>query len=90
MRVGGWVGGWAGSWTQWWTDKCLAQNPVLRISQSALHFTPWQTCLIWHHLDFSVKHPATLQLMHKTIRTQISTYVYNQVHIYTAEWTGVM
>ena len=36
---------------------------VLKIAQSALHFTPWQTCSIKYYLNFPGKHPATLQLM---------------------------
>ena len=33
---------------------------VFRIAQSAIHFTPWQTCLIEHHLGFSGKHLTSL------------------------------
>ena len=36
---------------------------VLGIFQSALHFTSWLTCSIHHHLDFTGKNPATLQLI---------------------------
>ena len=38
--------------------------PILRTVQSAVHFTP-VTCSIKHHLSFSRKNPAMLQLMHK-------------------------
>ena len=31
----------------------IAQYLILEITQSALHFTPWQTCSIEHHLGFS-------------------------------------
>ena len=34
-------------------------------TQSALHFTPWQTCSFRHQLDFSGKHSAITQLLHK-------------------------
>ena len=34
-----------------------------KIAQSDLHFTPWETCPIKHHLGFSGKNPATLLLM---------------------------
>ena len=30
-----------------------------------LHFIPWQTCSLQHQLDFSRKHSAMLQLLHK-------------------------
>ena len=36
---------------------------IIWIVQSALYSIPWQTCSIKHGLGFSVKHPATLQLM---------------------------
>ena len=36
-----------------------AQYPVLCTDQSALHFTPWQTCSI-KHTDFAGKHSAML------------------------------
>ena len=45
-------------WTQSW-------YPVLRTAQCTLCFTSWQTCSIKHHLNFSGKNPAMLQLMHK-------------------------
>ena len=34
----------------------VAQYPVLRIAQSAVHFNPWQICSIEFHFDFYVKH----------------------------------
>ena len=40
----------------------IARYPVRRTAQSALHFTPWQTCSFQGHLNFSGKHSATLQL----------------------------
>ena len=36
----------------------IAQYPVLRTVQSALHFTSGQTCSLRHHLGFPGKHPA--------------------------------
>ena len=33
----------------------IAQYLILRTDQSALQFTPWQTCSIEHHLDFSLR-----------------------------------
>ena len=43
----------------------IAQHPVLGTVQSALHFTPWQTCSFQCHLDFSGKHSDTLQSLHE-------------------------
>ena len=34
--------------------------PILRIAQSALSFSHRQTYPIYHHLDFSVMHPALI------------------------------
>ena len=34
----------------------IAQYPVRRTAQSALHFTPWQTYSFQGHLNFSGKH----------------------------------
>ena len=39
------------------SSSYIAQYPVLRTVQSALHFTSL-TCLLRHHLGFSGKHPA--------------------------------
>ena len=41
----------------------LKSFAIIRIAQSALYSIPWHTCSIKHGLGFSVKHPATLQLM---------------------------
>ena len=43
----------------------IAQHSILRISQSALHFTPWKTCSIEHYLGFSGKISAMWRMMHK-------------------------
>ena len=65
----------------------IAQYPVGWIAQSALHFTPWQTCTFWHKLGSSGKHSS-----HSTITwrlfTHISTTIYGQVPICTTERTG--
>ena len=37
---------------------CIAQYPVRLTAQSALHFTPWQTCSFRHQPDFC-PHPGT-------------------------------
>ena len=68
------------------------QYQNLKIARTALHISPWQTCSIKHHLNFSGKHSATLQLMCKDFihkHPPLST-VYGQLQIYTAEWTGAM
>ena len=36
----------------------IAQYPVHWTAQSALHFTPWQTCSFRHQLGFSGKHSS--------------------------------
>ena len=41
----------------------IARYPVHRTAQSALHFTPWQTCSFQGHLNFFGKYSATLQLL---------------------------
>ena len=41
----------------------IAHNPVSTTAQSALHFTPWQTCSFWHQLDFSGKHYSRAAIM---------------------------
>ena len=41
----------------------IARYPVHRTAQSALHFTPWQTCSFQGHLNFFGKISATLQLL---------------------------
>ena len=52
----------------------ITQYPVLRTSQSVLHFTPWQTCSFQSHFNFSGKHSATLKLLRED---------YSFVHIST-------
>ena len=41
----------------------IAWYPVFETDQSALHFTPWQTCSFQHHFYFYGKHSAMLQLL---------------------------
>ena len=41
----------------------VAQYPYIGIAPRTLYFTPWPTYSIEHHLGFSGKHSATLQLM---------------------------
>ena len=68
----------------------IAQYPVLKIDEGSLHFTPWQTCSIEHHLGFSGKYPITLQLMNKDYsHTNVTTFC-SQVLIHIADWTGAM
>jgi len=47
------------------------------MAQTALQFTPWQTCSLEQHLNFSGQYPATWQLTHKDCPhgTQIFTTV---------------
>ena len=56
-----WCGGWHAAVTTCSTACCWLQN---KRSPREEHFTPWQTRSIVHHLNFSGKHPAMLQLMH--------------------------
>ncbi len=66
----------------------MAGHPVRLTTQSALHFTSWQTCSFQHQSDFSRKHSAKLKLLRETIFSHIYTIVYSQALIYIAEWTG--
>ena len=43
-------------------------------SKCFLHFTPWQTCSIEHHLGFSGKHSATQQFHEDCSYTNIHQY----------------
>ena len=65
----------------------ITQYPVRWTAQIALHFTPWQTCSFRHQLGFSGKHSSQAAIAQR-LNTHISTTVYSQVLIYTAEWTG--
>ena len=60
----------------------IAQYPIVRTRQTALHFISRQTCSIEHHLNTAINAWRLL--------IQISTTVYNQVLVHTAEWTGAM
>ena len=67
----------------------ITQYPGLMTAQSALHFTSSQTCSIKHHVDFSGKHPAMLQLMHKSLRLIecLCKEVVSSALCSTASWT---
>ena len=41
----------------------IVQYPILRLDQSALQLSPWQTQSIEHHVDLSGKCPTTQQCM---------------------------
>ena len=51
----------------------LIQYSILSSGLLEAHYTliPWQTCSIKHHLTFSEKHPAMLQLMREVVCTNI-------------------
>ena len=67
----------------------IAQYPVRWTAQSALHFClPWQTCSFRHQLGLSGKHSSQAASTRQGKITRISTTVYSQVLIYTAESTG--
>ena len=59
----------------------IARYPVRRTTQSALHFTPWQTCSFQGHLNFSGKHSATLQLREDYSFTFLPLSVLPDTHI---------
>jgi len=40
---------------KWKREVLRVSYPVLT-TQSAVHSTPWQTCSVKHHVDFSGKH----------------------------------
>ena len=62
----------------------IAQYPVHRTAQSALHFTPWQTCSFQGHLNFSGKHSAMLQLLREDYSfTFPPLYVLPGTHLYS-------
>ena len=71
------------------------QYSILRIAESTLHFTPWQTCSNKHHLDFCGKHPAMLQcawrlLIHKYHHClQPSTRSDSWVNWSNVQWTNL-
>ena len=60
------------------------QYPVLRIAQSALHFTPWQACPIKHHLGFSGKQLMREDSLYTNIHMSIAKYLY--VHTVSELW----
>ena len=48
-----------------------AQYPVLGTAQSTLHFTPWQTCSLQGHFNFSGSIQPCSNYCAKTIRSNI-------------------
>ena len=46
-------------------SSLIAQLPILSIADNALQFISWHTYSLEHHIEFSGKHSAMLQLMHK-------------------------
>ena len=64
----------------------IAQYPVRRTAQGTIHFTPWQTCSFRHQLGFSWKHSSHAAIAQRLF-THMSTSVYSQALIYTAEST---
>ena len=56
----------------------IAQCLVLWTTQSSVHFIPWQTCSFKRQLNFSGKHLAMLQLLHRLF-LHISTTVNSEV-----------
>ena len=49
----------------------IAQYPVLGTIQSALHFTPWQTCSFQRHLDSLGGTQPCCNYCVKTIRSDV-------------------
>ena len=47
----------------------------------ALNFTPWQTCSIQRHIDFSGKHSAMLQLLHEDRYPHMSVARYSFIQL---------
>ena len=45
--------------------SCIAQYPVRRTPQGALHVNPWPTCSFRYQLGFSGKHSVTLPVLRK-------------------------
>ena len=60
-------------------------SPLDRSKRFTL-FLPWQTCSLRHQLGFSWKHSSHAAIAQRLF-THISTTVYSQVLIYTAEST---
>ena len=43
----------------------IAHLPIIRIDHSALQFISWHTYSLEHHIEFSGKYSAMLQVMYK-------------------------
>ena len=59
-------------------------SPLDRSKRSTL-FLRWKTCSLRHQLGFSWKHSSDAAIAQRLF-THMSTTVYSQVLIYTAEW----
>ena len=68
----------------------IAQYPVHRTAQSALHFTPWQTCSFQGHFNFSGKHSAMLQLLREDISTTVCIAMYSFIQLSELWQRGVV
>ena len=68
-------------------EEDRAKGTIILVSrwttQSALHFTPWQTCSFRHEFGCSGKHSSNAAITHEDY--SLAFIVHNQVLIYTAE-----
>ena len=74
----------------------IARYPVHRTAQSALHFTPWQTCSFQGHLNFFGKYSATLQLLREgysftypPLSVLPGTHLYSWVNCGNVGWSNL-
>ena len=65
---------------------CAVSSPSDRSKRFTL-FLPWQTSAFRHQLGFSGKHCRPAAITRERLLTHISTTLYSQVVIYTADWT---
>ena len=63
----------------------IVQYKTPRNAQNGLPFTSWLTCSIENHLDFSGKHPATLQLRREDYKYTNMRHFCSHVLVYIAE-----
>ena len=80
----------------WQEQPRLKKVKVCLLSSSLDHskrftlFCPWQTCSFRHQLSFSSKHSSHAAITRISSVTHMSTTVYSQILIYTAEcWVVV-
>jgi len=66
----------------------IAQYPVLMTVQSALHFTSLTD--LFTHTPSRLLWEASNHMLQLRLLVHITTAVYSQVLIYSAEWTGAM